>query len=62
MILVLDTNALVQIFGARSPFRPLQQAILNGRVTLAFSRFFAVFGGMAAPEDRFSAVLVAHLL
>ena len=37
MILVLDTNALVQVFGARSPFLPLQQAILNGQVTLAFS-------------------------
>lgn len=37
MIIVLDTNALVQIFGARSPFLGLQQAILNGRVTLAFS-------------------------
>lgn len=37
MIIVLDTNALVQIFGARSPFLPLQQAILDGRVALAFS-------------------------
>ena len=30
MIIVLDTNALVQVFGARSPFLPLQQAILDG--------------------------------
>ncbi len=37
MIIVLDTNALVQIFGARSPFLEIQQAILDGRVTLAFS-------------------------
>ena len=37
MIIVLDTNALVQVFGARSPFLPLQQAILGGRVALAFS-------------------------
>lgn len=37
MIIVLDTNALVQVFGARSPFLPLQQAILDGRVALAFS-------------------------
>ena len=37
MIVVLDTNALLQIFGARSPFTRLQQAILDGRVTLAVS-------------------------
>jgi uncharacterized protein len=37
VIIVLDTNALVQILGARSPFLALQQAILNGRVALAFS-------------------------
>ena len=37
MIVVLDTNALVQVFGARSPFLPIQQAILNGRLELAFS-------------------------
>jgi putative PIN family toxin of toxin-antitoxin system len=37
VIIVLDTNALVQIFGAKSPFRALQQAFLSGRVTLAFS-------------------------
>jgi predicted nucleic acid-binding protein len=37
VIIVLDTNALVQIFGARSPFLALQQAILDGRVALAFS-------------------------
>ena len=37
MIIVLDTNALVQMFGAKSPLLALQQAILNGRVTLAFS-------------------------
>ena len=37
MIIVLDTNALVQVFGARSPFLPLQVAILEGRVALALS-------------------------
>jgi putative PIN family toxin of toxin-antitoxin system len=37
VIIVLDTNALVQVFGARSPFLPLQRAILDGRVALAFS-------------------------
>ena len=37
MTVVLDTNALVQVFGARSPYATLQQAILDGRVTLAIS-------------------------
>jgi predicted nucleic acid-binding protein len=37
VIIVLDTNALVQVFGARSPFLPLQQAILDGRLAMAFS-------------------------
>jgi predicted nucleic acid-binding protein len=37
VIIALDTNALVQVFGARSPFLALQQAILDGGVTLAFS-------------------------
>ena len=37
MIIVLDTNALVQVFGARSPFLTLQHAILDGGVALAFS-------------------------
>ena len=34
---MLDTNALVQVFGARSTFLPLQLAILNGQVALAVS-------------------------
>jgi predicted nucleic acid-binding protein len=37
VIIVLDTNVLVQIFGAGGPFLALQQAILNGRVAMAFS-------------------------
>jgi uncharacterized protein len=35
--IVLDTNALVQIFGANSPFLPVQRAILDGKVILAYS-------------------------
>jgi hypothetical protein len=35
--IVLDTNALVQMFGVHSPFLALQRAILDGRVALAFS-------------------------
>lgn len=30
-------SPLVQVFGARSPFLPLQKAIFEGRVALAFS-------------------------
>ena len=37
MTIVLDSNALVQIFGARSPFLAIQKAILDGKVTVAFS-------------------------
>ena len=37
MIVVLDTNAFVQVFGTRTPFARLQQAILDGQVTLAVS-------------------------
>ena len=37
MIVVVDTNALIQVFGTRSPFIRLQQAILDGQVTLAVS-------------------------
>lgn len=35
--IVLDTNALVQIFGTKSPFFALQKAILDGKVILAYS-------------------------
>lgn len=37
MIIVLDTNALIQIFGAKTPFLAIQRAILDGRINLAFS-------------------------
>ena len=37
MTVVLDTNALLQVFGARSPYAKLQQAILDGQVTLSIS-------------------------
>ena len=50
MIVVLDTNALVQIFGARSPFARLQQAILDGRLTLAVSTAILLeYGGSDIP-------------
>lgn len=37
MIVVLDTNALVQVFGARTPFVRIQRAILDGQAGLAVS-------------------------
>lgn len=37
MIAVLDTNALIQIFGIASPFTLLRDALRNGRLQLAVS-------------------------
>ncbi len=37
MIVVLDTNALLQIFGSKSPFSPIRRALQNGRLKLAVS-------------------------
>ena len=37
MTVVLDTNAVVQMFGARSPLAPLKDAIVGGRLTVAIS-------------------------
>ena len=37
MIAVLDTNALIQIFGAASPLAPIRDALRNGRLRLAVS-------------------------
>ena len=37
MTVVLDTNAIVQIFGTRSPLAPLKDAIVGGRLTAAIS-------------------------
>lgn len=37
MTVVLDTNALVQVFGQASPHAPLKQALLKGRLGLAVS-------------------------
>ena len=37
MIAVLDTNALVQIFGIASPYSPIRDALRNGRLELAVS-------------------------
>lgn len=37
MILVLDTNALIQIFGHASLFDPIREALRQGRLELAVS-------------------------
>ncbi len=37
MTVVLDTNALVQLFGQASPLAPLKRALLDGRLVLAVS-------------------------
>lgn len=37
MTLVLDTNVVVQMFGARSPLAPLKAAVLFGQVSVAIS-------------------------
>lgn len=37
MIVCLDTNALVQLFGMRQPHRPIVEALLQGRLRLAVS-------------------------
>ena len=37
MTIVLDTNAIVQMFGARSPAAPLKEALVAGRMTTAIS-------------------------
>jgi putative PIN family toxin of toxin-antitoxin system len=37
MIVVLDTNALIQVFGHASPSAPIREALLRGRLHLAVS-------------------------
>ncbi|MGB8354491.1 MAG: putative toxin-antitoxin system toxin component, PIN family [Chthoniobacteraceae bacterium] len=37
MIICLDTNVLVQIFGKQQPFQPILHALMGGRLTLAVS-------------------------
>jgi len=37
MTVVLDSNTLIQMFGRRSRFVELHQALLDGRVTIAVS-------------------------
>lgn len=37
MMVVLDTNALIQVFGHASPLAPIQDALLRGRLHLAVS-------------------------
>ena len=37
MIVVLDTNALIQVFGVASPLTPIREALRHGRLRLAVS-------------------------
>lgn len=37
MMVVLDTNALIQVFGHASPYAPVQQALFRGSLHLAVS-------------------------
>ena len=37
MRVCLDTNIVVQIFGQSQPFRPIRDALVNGRIELAVS-------------------------
>jgi len=37
VIVVLDTNALFQVFGQASPFAPIREALRQGRLGLAVS-------------------------
>ncbi len=37
MIVCIDTNSLVQLFGKKSPFRAIAVALMDGRIELAVS-------------------------
>lgn len=37
MTVCLDTNVFLQMFGRRQPFRPILEALLDGRLSLALS-------------------------
>ena len=37
MIVCIDTNSLVQLFGKRSPYRAIVVAVMSGRIELAVS-------------------------
>ena len=37
MIVVLDTNALIQVFGQASPFAPIREALRHGKLSLTVS-------------------------
>lgn len=37
MMVVVDTNALIQIFGASSPLSPIRDALRHGRLWIAVS-------------------------
>ena len=38
MIVCIDTNSLVQLFGKKSPFRAIAVALMDGRIDLAVSK------------------------
>ncbi len=37
MIVCIDTNVLVQLFGAKAPYHEIKAALTGGRITLAVS-------------------------
>ena len=37
MIVCIDTNSLVQLFGKKSPFRAIAVALMDGRIEIAVS-------------------------
>jgi putative PIN family toxin of toxin-antitoxin system len=55
MIVCIDTNSLVQLFGKRSPFRAIAAAMLDARIELAVSsaillEYEEVAAAMYGPE------------
>ena len=59
MIVCIDTNSLVQLFGKRSPYRAIVVALMSGRIELAVSSAIlleyeevaaAMYGPMFAKE------------
>lgn len=55
MIVCIDTNSLIQLFGKRSPFRAIAVAVLDARIELAVSsaillEYEEVAAAMYGPE------------
>jgi len=50
MIVCLDTNALLQLFGRRSPYQPILRAVVAGLPTLAVSTPMLLEYEEVAPE------------